>query len=457
MISFMNVARIAPMGLAKVTIFAVGLACASAHAATLREIYEAAETNDPVLGQAHASYLARKEVVPQSRSALLPTLGVGGSRQNLHRAFPGSGLQADNFLQDVWQGQLVQPVLHLNSWFQLRSANALSDQAGAEYRTAEQDLIVRTIQAFLAVLRAQAVLESAAAEEAAVKRQLEQVQQRFDVGLVAVTDVLEAQAGYDVAQVRLIQADGDHDTSFEALRVITGINYPTVDSFKADLPIVDPDPKHEDEWVQVALKSNYTIHAAEYALKASERNVRSQLASYVPEVDATASYSELDTGGRSFFGSTNTRTYALQFSVPIYRGGSVASRVREARYREEESRQQLEERRRVVESTTRGLYRAAVTDVLRVAARRHAIDSSQAALDATETGYEVGTRNIVDVLQAQQRLYLSQYDYADSRYSYVLDMMRLKQSTGTLIPDDLYELNAYMDPENPVKQLGRER
>lgn len=439
------------------TIFAIGVACGPAHSASLADIYRDAVANDPVLGQAEANYRARAEVVPQSRAALLPTASVSTNRDEILRRFPGSGVPEDEFDQKGWQGQVVAPILRLDSWFQLRSARALSDQAEADFKGAEQNLIVRTLQSYVEVLRAQALLESVAAEEAAVKRQLEQVQQRFDVGLVAVTDVLESRAAYDGARVRLIQADGDHDTSFEFLRVLTGIDYPAVHAFSEALPIANPDPGDEEQWVRVALDTNYTIQAAAFGVLASGRNVRSQMASYVPDLDAIASYSEVSTGGVSFFGDTETRVYRLQLSLPLYQGGSVASRVREARHRAEESRQRLEERRRIVESTTRSLFRSAATDVLRVQARLHAIESSEAALEATETGYEVGTRNIVDVLEAQQRLYLSQFDYADSRYNYVLDMLRLKESTGTLTPRDLYELNGYTDPNKLVEQQGARR
>lgn len=438
-------------------IVALAVGSGPVYADDLAEVYRAALQNDPVLGQARANYLARTEVVPQSRAALLPTATVSANTDDIRRRFPTSGIPDDNFNQKSWQGQFVQPILRLDSWYQYRSARALSDQAQSDFRTAEQNLIVRVLEAYVEVLRADALLESVDAEETAVKRQLEQVQQRFDVGLVAITDVLESQAAYDTSRVRLIQADGDHDTSFEFLRVLTGIDYRSVSRFKETLPIVDPDPSNEEEWVKVALEHNYTIEAASHGLVASKRNVRSQVASYMPDVDGIAIYTETSTGGRSFFGDTETRVYRLQFSLPLYRGGSVASRIREARHRQEESRLRLEERRRVVESTTRARFRSVTTDVLRVAARQHSIESSQAALEATETGYEVGTRNIVDVLQAQQRLYLSQFDYADSRYNYVLDMLRLKETTGTLISEDIYELNEYMDPDSSVQQTGPER
>ncbi len=451
-------------GLLAGAIVAVAAGSGPVYADDLAEIYNAALQNDPVLGQARANYLARTEVVPQSRAALLPTATVSANTNRIQRRFPtarnpatGQRIPNDNFNQKSWQGQFVQPILRLNSWYQYRSARALSDQAQSDFRTAEQNLIVRVLEAYVEVLRADALLESVDAEETAVKRQLEQVQQRFDVGLVAITDVLESQAAYDTSQVRLIQADGDHDTSFEFLRVLTGIDYRSVSRFKETLPIVDPDPSNEEEWVKVALEHNYTIEAASHGLLASERNVRSQVASYMPDLDGIATYSEVSTGGQSFFGDTETRVYRLQFSLPLYRGGSVASRIREARHRQEESRLRLEERTRVVESTIRARFRSVTTDVLRVVARQHSIESSQAALEATETGYEVGTRNIVDVLEAQQRLYLSQFDYADSRYNYVLDMLRLKETTGTLISEDIYELNEYMDPDSSVQQTGPER
>ena len=221
------------------------------------------------------------------------------------------------------------------------------------------------------------------------------------------------------------------------------------------LPIVDPNPSREDEWVNTALENNYGVKAARAQLKAARRDKRAKQSSHLPTVDATVTQVESVTGGRNFLGADTTQStvYGLQLSWPLYTGGLTRSRVRQANATAEQASELLLSQQLNVTRDTRNLYKSVTTDVIRVGARLKAIRSSQSALEATETGYEVGTRNIVDVLQAQQRLFGSQFDYADSRYTYLLNLMRLKQSAGTLSEADLKELNSYMNPANPVRRV----
>jgi outer membrane protein len=303
---------------------------------------------------------------------------------------------------------------------------------------------------------AQDLLEATQAAETAFKRQLEQVQQRFDVGLVAITDVLEAQAAADGAEVDRIQAEGDHDIFFETLRALTGVSYQQIDRLSETLPIVDPEPGNEAEWVQTALASNTGIKAAQEDLLAAQREHSSRRGAHLPTVDVVANYSDFETdSGFTFIGDTKTTTYSLQARLPIYQGGFTQSRVREARYRVVESEERLRDQEWTVTRDVRNLFQASVTDVVRVRARLKAIDSTESAVEAIQTGYEVGTRNIVDVLNAQQRLYASQFDYADSRYRYVLDLLLLKQRSGVLTSEDLVDLNKFTDPNDPVLRIVR--
>ena len=437
----------------------------SGNATNLLDVYESAKASDPVLAGAQATHNARQQTMPQARSALLPNITLGGSKSEVRRKFPGAVLSNDptnplfgvavptqKFDDTVWQAQATQSLLDIESWHTYKSAKATVKQADADFIAAEQNLIVRVVEAYLDVLRAQDLLDAASAEEAAVKRQLEQVQQRFDVGLVAITDVLESTAAYDNASVRRIQADGDHDIFFETLRTLSGVAYPSLDRLSEELPIVNPTPGVESAWTDQAMQGNLSIRAAEQQLIASRQTLKARKSSHLPTVQGVITHSEFETGGSAFLGSrTNTTTYALQARMPIFQGGFIQSRAREARYQMEVAEQQLLERKLNVTRDTRNLFRAVSTDVLRVNARQRAIKSSESALEATETGYEVGTRNIVDVLQAQQRLYSSQFDHADSRYNYVLDLLRLKQATGSLAESDLLRLNSFTTTNNPVK------
>ena len=438
----------------------------AAFADSIQNLYEAAKANDPVLGGAYASYRSRKLQLPLARSQLLPTLELNGSRgesrqeHSLAQGF-GAGSVADNSGNQRWSVDLSQTVFDANVWYNYRSAQAQSIQADHDLASAEQELIVRVSSAYLNVLRAQALLEAAQAEEQAVARQLEQVQQRFDVGLVAITDVLESTAAHDAAVVRRIQAQGDHDVFFETLTTLTGIGHSAVDRLDSSLPIVDPEPMDDSPWVDAALASNPMVQSARQGLKAAQRSRRATLGRLLPTVDLSVSHgsSQVDPGGLAFARESEGQTYALRFNMPLYHPAIIPG-IKDLGYQVEQARQALMERELTVTRDTRNLFRAVATDVVRVKARIRAIKSSESALDATQTGYEVGTRNIVDVLQAQQRLFASQFDYADSRYNYVLDLLRLKQSAGMLAETDIAQLSAFTDSANPVLRLeslpGRE-
>lgn len=422
-------------------------------AAGLEEVYQSAKANDPVLGAAAAQLDASREIGPQARSQLLPSIGMQGTSSWNERDFLQTGVEQD-FNDHGWGAQLSQPLFNLERWYTYSSARAAVDAAEHNYAGTEQQVIVRTVQAYLDVLRADARLESTRAAEAAVQRQLEQVQQRFDVGLVAITDVLEAQASYDNVVVARVQAAGDHDIFFEVLRTLTVQPYTEILRLSESLPIVDPAPSNEEEWVSSALATNFQIKAAESQLTSAERTVRARRAAHLPTIDGTVSFNHYVTDGANFLaGKIDTTIYGVTARLPIYQGGFTSSRVSEAQALAERSRELLQDSRLTVSRDTRNLFRRVQTDVVRVRARLKAIASAESALEATTTGYEVGTRNIVDVLRAQEALYASQFDYADSRYNYVLSLVLLKQRAGVLNEEDVAELATYMDPNEQVKQL----
>ena len=443
------------------------LATTPAYAIDVADAYRDALENDPVLGAAEAGYQARKELIPQARANLLPKMSFSASTSWNERSFPVpprldfnpdsptfgtiAPVADQNYNERQWAARLEQPIVNLSSWFDWRSAKASVEGAEFNLANARQALIVRVVDAYLNVLRAQDRLDATLAREAAVNRQLEQVQQRFDVGLVAITDVLEAQAGSDNAVVDRIQADGDRYIFFETLQALIGESFDSVDRISENLPVIDPEPQNEAHWVQTALDTNHNIAAAHAQLEAANRAIAARRSGHLPTVDGSITRSHYYTGGASFLANKiNTTTYALSVNLPIYQGGFTNSRTKEARAMAEQAREELLNQQLTVSRDTRNLFQMVATDVVRVGARMKAIASSESALEATETGYEVGTRNIVDVLQAQQRLFASQFDYADSRYNYVIDLMRLKQAAGILNDEDLMELNRFADPADPV-------
>lgn len=439
----------------------------------LMQVYYSAKENDPVLGQATAGYAAAQQLVPQARSALLPNVSAGANSSWSERSFPLPAFQdADptspsfgqfieipdqEFNEHGWQAQLSQPILDLPNWFAYTSSKATVNAAEWQLAGTEQALILRVVQAYLDVLRIQDLLDSTVAEETAVHRQLEQVQQRFDVGLVAITDVLESQAVFDNAVVERIQAAGDHDIFFETLRTLTSEPYDSLGALSDMLPIVDPEPQNEEEWVQTALSTNFGIRAAQSQLSAANRTVRARRSGHLPTIDATVSQNHFVSGGQTVFGGAgikaDTTVYGVQLNMPVFTGGFTRARTKEATALADQSREALLEQQLAVARDARNLFRSVATSVVRVGARLKAIKSTQSALDATQTGYEVGTRNIVDVLRAQQLLYRSQFDYADSRYNYVTGLMALKQVSGVLNEEDLIELNTFIDTNDSVNRI----
>ena len=439
------------LGLVLLTLLGTG----AVQAADLAAAYTAAVSNDPVLGAARAQLAANEEAVPQTRALLLPNVGMNGTTSWNEIEILSADTPELQYNDHGWGAQLAQPILDMESWYTHSSARATVSAARYNYDATEQELIVRTIQAYLDVLRADSLVESARRAEAATQRQLEQVQQRFDVGLVAITDVLEAQSGYDNSVVVRVQAVGDHDIFFEVLRTLTGEPYNEILDISEELPIINPEPGDVEEWVTVALSTNPSVLAAEKQLVASERTVRARRSGHLPTIDGTISFRHNVTGGPNFFGGKSDATvYGLTATLPIYQGGFVSSRTKEAQALADRSAQLLQDSRLTIGRDTRNLFRRVQTDVVRVGARLKAIASAESALEATETGYEVGTRNVVDVLRAQETFFRSQFDYADSRYNYMLSLILLKQRAGVLVPEDLVELNRFADPGAPVARIA---
>lgn len=435
--------------------FAVLATSLPAQAGTLEEIYNLAVQNDPQLGAAEAVFLSRNEVVTQSRAGLLPNVSIGANTTAFDRWLPGTGTPTDSFNDHAWQAVLTQPVFRLDSWYRFQQSKNVQAEAKANFAAEQQALLVRVAESYFAILQSEASLTSSNAARDAVQRQLEQVQQRFDVGLVAITDVLESQAAYDSATVTVIEAEGAQTTSFEPIVRLTGATYNEVFGLSEDFPVSMPEPQSEDAWVQMALENNYQLAAAREQVAAAERGVALARSGHAPSVTAQVAYAESVNGSVNLFGNeVHQRSAQLSLNVPIYQGGGVRSGVKQAGYDLQAAQESLDLTRRQIIESTRSLYSAIVTDVARVRATLRGIESSQSALDATQTGYEVGTRNIVDVLNAQRNLYASQFQYESARYQYVLDILRLKQAVGTLNPDDIYDLNRFIDPAIVVSRTS---
>ena len=449
------------------------LLCSMAYAQDLYTILELALENDPTLKQAEAQYRANRENLSQSRSALLPSFGAGGSTSrvtsgptdDVFRTFPdpltgaptsvlvqprhsyGNGLNNHG-----WGLNLSQSVLNLASWYTFQSAKASDRAAAVNLAAQEQDLIMRVAMAYFDVLRAQELLTTNVQEEEAAMRSLEQTRQREEVGLVAITDVFDSQAAYDLARNTTILQRDLLRARFEALEAITGQPHGDIDELRADFPILEVDGSLI-EWEDQAEDNSLAIAAARYNLEASRKNLRARKADRLPTVDLLGQYGHIVTApilsqGIQIGGGAFDRTsLALSINIPIYTGGAVSSRRRQAEQNLVAAQESLELTKRQLTQNVRNAYRRVNTDVLVIAQRQQSIDSAQLALDATELGAEVGTRNIVEVLRARENLFRALRQYADARFNYVLDILVLKQVAGILTPEDIIALNEWLQSE----------
>ena len=437
-------------------------------------ILQLAMANDPTLKQAEANYRANRENVIQSRAILLPSLGLRASTTRLTSGFtdsvyvdvpdPISGelvrtrvIDDHSFRPGInnhnWGVGLNQSVLNMANWYNLQSAKASDKAAAVSFAAQEQDLIMRVSVAYFDVLRALDALETNNQEETAALRSLDQTQQREAVGLIAITDVYDSQAAYDLARNTTILQQDILQSRYEALEAITGQPHPEIDLLREDFPILDVDGSL-NAWEIQAAASSLTVTAAEYNLEASRKNLRARKSDHLPTIDIEAFFGHFVTQpllreGIQIGGGASDRTQiALSLTIPIYSGGATRSRRRAAEYRVLEARESLELSQRQLTQNLRNAYRRVNTDVLVISQRQRSITSAQSALDATELGAEVGTRNIVEVLLARGNWYRALRLYDDARYNYVIDSLILKQVTGILTPEDIIDLNEWLREES---------
>ncbi|WP_226668097.1 TolC family outer membrane protein [Microbulbifer aggregans] len=463
----------------------MGFGAMQAQADTLWEIYLQALDNDPQLAADRAAYRAGLEAENLGRSALLPQVNAFAELSKTKTDYSSAGVQFDStrgqLLDSVTSGErdidsttygasLNQALFDLPAWFGFKQGKKVSEQAAAEFSANQQDMMVRVASAYFDVLRAHDVLEAARAEEEALAKQLEQTQQRFEVGLTAITDVYDSRSAYDSARARRLTAQDDLLSNFDALSVLTGKHHDTVAPLVESFSVAPPNPADRASWVNFALANNFSLKAARLNSDAARMGARASAAEHLPTLSGSISYQTSDDDGSNnavtrvpalngeiasevdVDDSTDVTMAAITLNMPLYTGGRLSASRREARnlaFQAEDVRN-LTERNTI--QNTRTLHRAVTTDSSRVEARQQAVVSAKSALDATQAGYEVGTRNIVDVLLAQRTLAQSQTDYANALYDYVLNTLNLKLVAGLLAPQDLQELDTSLNPGDPVSR-----
>lgn len=428
------------------------------HGEDLLDAYREARANDPVLSQADATRLSTGEGVNQARALLLPQVSAGLS---LSQSSGNGSTSFDAGLNPVnsghirtrsISGQVDQTVFDLSKFADLHAAQSQSQAQDEVYQAALQNLFVRVAQAYFNVLTSEDALGFARASEASYKRQQDQAQQRFDVGLSAITDVYDAKAQYDLAFAQAISAENTLNDYREALAQITGKPTGDLKKLRDDLPMQPPSPNDQSAWVKQALQNNPNILAQQYNVEGAEHTINAARAGHLPTINAQVSRGKNTSwlengsvaGGSRIGNGRYDTTIGLTLSVPIFSGGATQSRVRQSIDQRDSAQDSLEIERRQVRRDTLNYYRSVIAGISQVEASKAAVTSAGSARAASQAGFEVGTRTIVEVLIAQQNLTQAQSNYSQNRHQFVLNKLLLKQAAGTTDVKDLEAINALL-------------
>jgi outer membrane protein len=441
-----------------------GLALAAAFAAAapglraedLIQVYRDAQRYDAAYAAAQHALVAGRERLPQGRALLLPTLNLSANATRaevevdsrdttLSPSFERSPESAGYTLT------FTQPVFRRQNWLQYRQAEYQVRQAEAGFGQAAQDLIVRVAQAYFEVLTAHDTLELVRAQKAAISEQLEQARRNFEVGTATITDTHEAQARYDLIVAQEIASQNDLENRRRALQLITGKEYQELKPLRADVRLSPPTPERMESWVELAEKQSYPVLIQDAVAEIAILEARRASAGHLPTLDVVATHgknretesaSTLLSVGRD----TTTSTLGLQLAMPLYQGGAINSREREAAALQLRAKEDLENARRTSALATRQSYLAVINGIAQVGALEQALVSSQSALDSNRLGYEVGVRINIDVLNAQQQLFSTRRDLAVARYNTITNHLRLRAAAGSLRDEDLEEVNRALAP-----------
>jgi len=434
------------------------IAAQGAFAVDLVGVHDLALKNDPRLRAAEFRREAAGEAKTQARANLLPSLTGSGAMTwgGTKTSIAGTQISDVDTDNESYGLNLRQSLYRQANYETLDISRAQISQAESVYQIAFEDFLVRVAVSYFEVLTLTDGVTFAEAEEKAFQRQFEQAEQRFEVGLTAVTDVHEARASFDNARARAIVARNKLADAKEALKELTGQYFEEYDKLQDVLPLVEPDPGSADSWVQMALSNSPAVMSAQAGVEVADSNMRVQRAGHFPTLDLVASYTDFTNNeflirndfqqpiGTTTLGVKDTQVQ-LQLNVPLYQGGAVNSRTRQARYLLDATAQDLDDTQRQTVRQTHNAFRGVIGSIQEVEAFGQALVSAESALEATQAGFEVGTRTIVDVLIAEQRYYQAQRDNSLARHAYILNHLRLKAVAGLLSSEDLQVVNQLLD------------
>ncbi|WP_305073400.1 TolC family outer membrane protein [Propionivibrio sp.] len=425
------------------------LVAGSVVAADLLQVYREALVNDAQYASARATVEAGREKLPQGLAGLLPTIGATANsvwNQNDYSPKNSPGWSRD-FNSNGWNLNLTQPLFRWQNIVQYDQAHWQVAQAEANFAQASQDLILRVAQAYFDVLYAEENLKAVRAAKRSIALQLEQAKKNFEVGTATITDTHEAQSRYDLASAQELAGENELQVRQYALRVIVGKDVGTLSRLRAEATLQPPQPASMEKWVEAAENDSFSVQAQQAAVEVASREVERQRAGHYPTLDAVANYGTNKTMSSNNPLETDVRNIGLQLTIPLYQGGAVNSRTREAAANRTAAASSLENARRSASLAAKQAYLGVVNGLAQVGALHAALVSSKSALESNKLGYEVGVRINIDVLNAEQQVYLTTRDLAKARFDTLLAQLRLKAAVGALSETDLERINPLFEAQ----------
>jgi outer membrane protein len=414
--------------------------CTPLHAEDLLTVYRLALTNDPTYLASEAEMRANNEVVPQAFSKLLPfangSVSTTGNDSELY--------QKQRFNTHSYAVNLSQPLFHLDYFSQLKQSTLQKQVGIITYGLRKQQLILRVAQVYFDLLASLDDLQFFKSQRTAFSKELEQAQQRFEVGLIAITEVHEAKAKRDLAIAREVFTQNLVANNKEKLIEIIGIDFQAVSPLKKEMTLHKPIPENQQLWIDAALNHNLALYIARKNACIAKYDILTARSGHVPTVEVQGRV-ERAKPGPGFFphdkDEYTTKTVTLNMNIPLFQGGAIVSQTRQASAKLDQANREVDLQIRTRTSETLQAYRSIKSSISEVHALAQAVISNQSALNATRAAYEVGTRTILDVLTAETSLLSAQREYAQARYKYVLESLNLKSEAGSLNDEDVIEIN----------------
>jgi len=430
------------MKLSKVAVCVLAaLSAAPSFAADLVEVYNAAHLQDATFAAAQAAQLAGKEKLTQGRAGLLPTLNLSANSTYNDNQYVNNAAYTGSYNSSGYSLVLSQPLFRQQNWQLYTESDLQVVMSDAQFKLAQQDLILRASQAYFDVLMAQDAVRLAAAQKQAIAEQLAQAKRNFEVGTATITDTYEAQARFDLVLSQEIVASSNLEIKQRALQQITNAEFSTLNPLGKAFDLDAPQPADIQQWVTQAQQSSAQVELAQAGSEIADKEVSRAFGGHLPTLDLVASYG--NTKGKQFGNSYEVTNQAVgvQLNMPIFQGGASQSKWREADANREKAKQDLESAKRSVALSARQSYLGVENGIAQVKALQQALKSSASLLEASKLGQAVGVRTNLDVLNAQQQFYSTERDLLQAEYGYLMSRLRLKAAAGTLSADDVAGVN----------------